>query len=415
MADCTAQHPGLKGFAVAAGVALVLLGMVPPEAWSKARASRHFLSWESRARPEEVRRHANRAKSLRRYRVGRDRVAKLKKSAFWNKRPYQFSSPVIHGGTLFVGVDAGRLYAFDVPGGKRRWEFSTEGPVQGKAAVADGTVYVGDSKAFVYALDAATGGEKWRARLGTEILAQPLIVGARLYVADLSGRLYALDASTGMEFWHSEPIDRSVGFSVRRASSPVEAEGLILMGTAAGSLVARRAHDGSAAWVRQIGDRQAQVFDVDSAPLLAGGRVYASSADGTLAALDLHSGEILWTADAGGVDDLLLSDGRLFASGSGVLSAIDSTSGDILWQQDLQTPEISSPVAGDHYVAVVSTKDKLCLVDRETGDIVYDRFVRRGSFGDPAVDGDRLYLLSNSSRLYAFHIRELPPRKQQKR
>lgn len=408
MADRQTQHRRRGRAAIAVAVALGAIFASPTP--SAGGAGRHYLSWESRQRPAEMRKYQKRNPAARRFKVGRDRIARLRKSTFWNKRPYQFSTPLIAGDRLFVGVDAARFYAIDIPREKKLWEFVTEGPVQGKAAQADGTVYVGDSKAFVYALDAQGGAERWRARLDTEILAQPLVAAGRLYVVDLSGRLYALDRATGAEIWHTPPAERGVGFSVRRASSPVEVAGKIVFGTSSGTLIASNASDGSIAWVRQIGDRQSQVYDVDSAPLPDGGRIYASSADGTLACLDASTGGVLWTAETGGANDLLLHGGRLYATGGGVLSSLDPESGGISWQQDFKTPEISSPVAGEHYVAVVSTVDKLYLVDSESGDIAYDRFVRRGSFGDPAVDGENLYVLSNSGRLYSFRVRELPPK-----
>lgn len=391
--------------------AVIVLALVLTEESADALAKgRHYLSWESRGRSQQMRRYAHQRLSLYRYKVSRDKIKKLKKASFWNKRPYQFSTPVISEGILYVGVDASRFYAIDASREKKIWEFETEGPVQGKAAITDGTVYFGDSKTFIYALDAATGEEKWRSRLDNEILATPLVSGGRVYVADMTGRLYALDRATGSQIWHTSSSDRNIGFSIRRASSPVEVGGMIVVGTATGSVVAYRLGDGSVAWIRQIGDRQSQVYDVDAMPLVSGGRIYVSSADGALAAIDASSGQVLWVTDGGGPNDLLLVDDRIFAASGGVLTSIDANSGSTLWQQDFKTPEISSPVANDHYVAVVSTTDKFYLVDRETGDVVYDRFVRRGALGDPIVDGDHIYLLSNSSALWSFKVRELPPK-----
>ncbi|HPQ81880.1 MAG TPA: PQQ-binding-like beta-propeller repeat protein [bacterium] len=371
----------------------------------------HFLSWESKNRPEELRKSRQYRGDVRRLRVSKDRIAKLKKSSFWNKRPYQFSTPAISGDRLYIGADAGRFYAIEVPRGKKLWDFVTEGPVQSKAAVFEETVYFSDTKANVYALDAATGEERWRAKLDTEVLAEPLISGGRVIIADMSGRLYALDRSTGGQIWHTPPADQGIGFSVRRASSPVEGGGLIIVGTQSGGVIAYRSSDGSVAWSKQISDRQTQVNDVDSKPLVIGGRVYVTSAEGTMAAMDISSGDILWIADAGGVNDPILHEGKIYASGGGVISAVDPETGAIFWQQDLETPEISSPAGGERYVAVVTTMDKLFIVDSEKGDILFDRYIRKGSFGDPVTEGDGLYLLSNSGALYGFKIRELPPKK----
>lgn len=413
MAHGKSKSAGLK-FVFMTAVVLLGFSVCVQEVFSYVMPKSHFLSWESERRPEQYKNMVKHAPPLRRFKVSRDRVAKLKKSSFWNKRPYQFSTPVVEGQRLYVGADAGIFYSIDSRKEKAIWEFKTEGPIQTKASLSEGMVYFGDTKAFLYALDQETGEERWRARLDTEIMATPLLVGNRVYAADMSGRLYAFDRTTGSEIWHTPSSDRNIGFSVRRSASPVYANGLIILGTSSGALIAYREGDGGVAWVRQLGSRQNQVYDVDSTPFVNGNLVYAASADNNLFCLDARNGSVLWQIEAGGVNDVIMHEGRIYATGNGVLSAIDPDSGDIFWQQDLETPEISSPAAGGHFIAVVSTKDKFYLVDSESGDVGYQRFVGAGSFGDPVIEGDRLYILSNKSGLYSFSVRELPAKKVKK-
>ena len=411
MAYCKQPHRRLMGFSVFLLSAVLILAFLAADLGARVPVQRHFLSWESLNRPEQYRRLLKKSPPARRFKVSSNKIAKLKKSSFLNKRPYQFSTPLVEADKLYVGSDSGLFYAYNIPREKKIWKFKPDGPVHAKAAFADETVYFGDTKATIYALDAATGAEKWRSRLDSEVLATPLVIGNKLVVPDMSGRLYALDRSTGVEVWHTDPSDRSIGFSVRRAASPVEVNGLILLGSASGGLIAYHSADGSIAWVRQLGDKQSQVYDVDSTPLLAGGKIYVSSADGHLFCVEPSAGAVIWSAEAGGVDDLALHNGKIYASGEGVLSALEPESGNILWQQDLETPEISSPVADGNYVAVATTVDKLYLIDSENGDIVYERFLNNGSFSDPVISSGRLYLLTNTGRLYSYNIRELPPRK----
>ena len=338
--------------------------------------------------------------------VKRQKIVSLKKSSFLNKRPYQFATPVVTDGKLYVGCDAGTFSAIDLASGKELWEYKAKGPIHAKAALQEETVYFGDSQSSLYALDIGSGAERWKIKLDGEILTTPLILGARLYIADLSGRLYAIDRQSGVESWHTDPSDRNIGFSVRRASSPAAADGAIIIGTASGSVVAYRESDGSIKWVRQLGDRRHQICDVDSTPLISGGKIFVSSADGKTAALDPASGQVLWMASAGGVNDVMENGGKLYVAGQGVLSSLDPSSGDILWQQDLGTPEISTPVAGERYIAVASTVDKFYLIDRENGDIAYDRAAGKGSFGDPIIADNKLYLLTNTSELLSFSVKE---------
>lgn len=377
----------------------------------KERPKRHFLSWESLRRPEDYRRLKDYTKSLRRFSLSRRRVVKLKKSSFWNLRPYQFSTPLVDGDRLYVGVDAGFFYAVRTSLPSKIWTFQTEGAVQGQAAADKGDVFITDCKGFVYDIDADSGKERWRSKLDTSIMATPLVVGDRLYVVTMSGRLYAIDRSSGVELWHTSSEERSFGFSVRRSAAPVRINGMILVGTSSGYLIAYRENDGSVAWLKQFGNMQDQLYDIDSKPLFIGDKLFVSTAGGALFCLDSGSGRAIWEIDAGGSNDLLYHEGKLYASGGNTLTSLDPDTGRIFWQQELNEPALSSPAGGDHYVAVAATTDKLYLVDSDTGDILFERYIRKGSFGDPVVAGELLYVLSNSGRMFAFKVKELKPKK----
>ena len=381
------------------------------EAMARQQPKRHFLSWESLRRPEEYRGVAPRVRPLRRFKLVRHRVVKLKKSSFWNRRPYQFSTPLVYGNRLYIGADAGFFYAIDVTRSAKVWTFRAEGPIQSRAAAADGAVYFGDCKGFVYALESVNGGLLWKVKLDAEIMAKPLVAGDRLYVVTMSGRLFALDRRRGVEIWHTDASERSFGFSVRRSADPVLKGGLIYVGTSAGTLFAYRESNGEIAWVRQLGGKQGTVYDLDSTPIFFEKCLYIASADERLFCLNPENGQVAWSIDVGGANDLLFHKGRLYVSDGGSLYAVEPATGGLLWQQDLETPGLSAPAAGQNYIAIVSTKDKLYLIDDETGDILYERYVRKGSFGDPVVVNDQIFVLVNSSRLFSFKVRELPPRK----
>ena len=62
------------------------------------------------------------------------------------------SSPVVSGGTVYVGSADGRLYAIDAETGQEQWAFETDGPV-GSPAVSGGTVYVGSNDGSLYAVE----------------------------------------------------------------------------------------------------------------------------------------------------------------------------------------------------------------------------------------------------------------------
>lgn len=410
-------HRTYRGL-TAAAVALMLalsLGAAPSARASKSKPSRGVTSQESHSLPSKYARQKYRSEAAKRIRASRDSVEKLKKSTFWNHRPYQFASPLLVDNLVYVGCDAGFFYAIDANKEKKLWKFKTNGPVQGKAAFADGDVYFGDTEGVVYALEAATGQKKWTTQLDSEIMATPLVLGQSLYVVTMSGRLFAIDRMSGSEQWHTASDERDYGFSVREASSPIEVNGMIIVGTSTGELKAMRASDGGVVWSAQLGNLQAQVYDVDSTPLFVNGRLYAATADGTLFCLDPQNGKVIWDSRAGGNGDLSFRDGRLYSSGKGSLYSIDPESGMVAWQQDFETGEISSPAAGDGFVAVVSTRDKFSIVESTSGDVAYERYVGKGSYGDPVISDNMVYLLDNTGRLYAFKVRKVEPKPERKK
>jgi len=403
-------------FFAAAFAAIVIFGIcADASARYQPPPKRHFLSNESLRRPEQYRKLSSHIKSDRRIELSRRKVVSLKKSSFWNSRPYQFSTPLLSEGKIFVGVDAGYFYSIDTKLKNKIWTYKTDGAIQAEAAVYGSEVFFGDCKANVYALDGATGAERWKSKVDTSVLAQPLVTGDRVYIATMSGRLFALDRGSGVELWHTDAFDDDFGFSVRRAAAPVLRDGLIYVGSSSGMLIAYRETDGRIVWTRQLGDRRSQVFDVDSKPLFVGDKIYVTTADNSLFCIDTVTGRIDWDANAGGSSDPILYGDKMYVSGAGGVAALDPIEGNFIWQQDLEEAGLSSPAAGKDYVAVASTKQRLYLIDSDTGDILFQRYIRGGSYGDLVVANDMLYVLSNSGRIFTFEVKEHSPRKRAKK
>lgn len=137
------------------------------------------------------------------------------------------SSPTIDAnGMLYIGNEAGNLYAFDTketttgqPTRQPKWTFNcTENQpcnIRTKPAVGDdGSIYIGSSGTngkSIYAVN-PDGTLKWKFTTGNQILANPVIGPQNiLFAASTDGKLYALDQATGTELWefqtdNSKPI-----------------------------------------------------------------------------------------------------------------------------------------------------------------------------------------------------------------
>lgn len=335
-------------------------------------------------------------------------VVKLKQNSFFNRRPFQFASPVFKNGKIFVGVAQEIFYGIDGKRGKKLWKFQTGSPVYAQAAADETAVYFADMEGVVYALDQNTGKPIWMTKAGGPIMSAPLVVGDKLYVVSLLKELVCLDLKAGKILWEESFGTRDSGFTIQGSADPVLFDSLILVGYSDGTLVAHHAADGSIAWTKQLGDRLNEFHDVDSTPFVVssaeGTLAYVSSTDGKLFALNPENGKTAWQAEAGGVNNAFVSDSFLYTTQGGKVSCFEAKTGNILWEQSLEVPEFSSPIVYKDWVVVSATKGKTYFLDKKGGDVLYSWYVRGGSYGDPVLADNQIYLLSNASRLYDFQF-----------
>lgn len=144
------------------------------------------------------------------------------------------SQPIVIGDRLFVGSQAGALYALDAKSGCTYWTFQAHAGLRSTVTVApythaDGNeghaVYFVDRQAWVYAVDAETGIQLWSMRLedhpGVRATGALTYHEGRLYVplsginegniganpdypcCTFRGSLSALDAATGTVLWRT--------------------------------------------------------------------------------------------------------------------------------------------------------------------------------------------------------------------
>lgn len=340
-------------------------------------------------------------------------VVKLKQNSFLNRRPFQFASPTVKNDKVFVGIHNDKFYAVDALRGEKNWKFKTEGPVHSQAQVEGDSVYFADLEGVAYALSAQTGEPIWVTRIGAPVMSAPLIVADKVYLTSLDKTLTCLDRQSGAILWQVNFGHRDPEFTLKGSSDPVLFGNTILVGYSDGMLLAHRLEDGHIAWTKQLGGAFEEFHDIDSSVRFFQPEViaesetlgYVTSADGTLFAFRPQDGGILWQAPVGSVNDVVIADPYLYVTAKGIVYCFQLKSGKILWEQDLQISGISSPAVYQNWLVVVATKGRLFVLDRNSGDIVYRWYVRGGSYADPVIANQRVYLLSNASKLYAFQFR----------
>jgi PQQ-like domain len=146
-------------------------------------------------------------------------------------------------GTVYVGTEAGTLYAVDAASGAVEWTAALGARVGAAPALAEGTLYVPTADGRVAALaaggcGAATCAPLWEASTGSAIRVQPAVAGGVVYTGSADGSVDGFPAAgcgapSCAPLWSAEAGSGITG-------APAVSIGQLYVGTEAGDLVAYR-------------------------------------------------------------------------------------------------------------------------------------------------------------------------------
>ena len=212
--------------------------------------------------------------------------------------------------------------------------------------------------AALIAFDAEVNVERqWKTKVGKGlgnkyIRLQPLVVADRVVAADAYGVVAAFDRFSGEELWRQQ-----VGEVERRASGLDRfmdrsdagfvgggvggGDGLVLLGTTRGNVIALALSDGTEEWRTYVGS------EIGAQPVAAQGRVFAQTIDGELIALDAKTGEKLWSYSSqvplltlrGTSTPVTARDVVFTGFASGKVVALRANNGEPIWEQRVMLPE----------------------------------------------------------------------------
>jgi PQQ-like domain len=143
----------------------------------------------------------------------------------------------------------------------------------------ESTVYVGSDAGTVYALDAATGAVQWSTGVGSAVSADPAVDAQRLYVPTAGGDLVALERSGG-----AVAFTAAVGPSLTvQPAVAGETGGVVFTGASDGTVSAFAAAGCGTPTCGPLWEADAGGA-VTGAPAVSGGQVYVGTAEGRLVA-----------------------------------------------------------------------------------------------------------------------------------
>jgi outer membrane protein assembly factor BamB len=243
----------------------------------------------------------------------------------------------------------GEVVAFAVGTGRVIWR-RTVGPSESSPLVVGGTVFVGDWNGRVWALRRKTGKPYWVTKLHGQVKSGVAIAGNRLYVGDYSGHVYALSVTTGKVLWEAKAQPR-FGNTGRFYATPAVAYGRVYLGATDGKMYSFGASSGKLRWSHGTGgyvyssaavwrDRvfagsYSQIFycfdaatgavrwqfkangPISGSPTVIAGRVYFATLKRRTYALDARTGRLVWTFPDGKYSPVVADAKRVYLVGYG--------------------------------------------------------------------------------------------------
>ncbi|MGR8919355.1 MAG: outer membrane protein assembly factor BamB [Gammaproteobacteria bacterium] len=254
--------------------------------------------------------------------------------------------------------------------------------------------------------------EVWSKRIGKGaeelyLKLTPAVIGDFLFVADRYGNLAATDLETGTVTWKIR--DKNVNYT----SGPGGGDGMVLIGTGDGRVIAREAATGKLRWVAKVSS------EVLAAPRAADGVSVVRTGDGNLFGLNSQTGAEIWNYDRsvpsltlrGNAAPVIDDDLVLAGFDNGRLVALDLKTGQPRWDSPLAIPSGRSdlermvdvdaePVVVGATVYVASFHGGVSAMSIIDGQIEWTREI--SSYAEISVGDGRVYVTDESGSVWAL-------------
>jgi outer membrane protein assembly factor BamB len=156
-----------------------------------------------------------------------------------------YSSPLVLGDRLFVGVDRGKLVSLDARSGAVRFRLDVDGDADTAPAPLPGGDLVFAAGRTVEAIS-PDGTVRWRHRMRRKVFASPAVGAGVIVVGDQGGTVTGLSLDGGLR-WATE-----VGGDAD-ASPAIGDEGRVFVGTDGGEVLALDPDSGAILWRTAVG------------------------------------------------------------------------------------------------------------------------------------------------------------------
>lgn len=234
-------------------------------------------------------------------------------------------TPLVHEGTVYVGLTDNYTRAFDAATGHYKWGYKTNGPVYSSPAANGDFLFFGSDDGNLYALNISepTPISTWNFTANGAIRSTPAIDNGRVFFGSDNHMLYALDETTGKLIWSWATTDTSI-----KIRNGVAVTNNIVYVTSAdvGKIYALHADVAPGNYTETDFDIRYWTKDATSdygisgfnEPVYAAGKILVTSTGGSpakLYALDADVGNTLWERIVNwwpSIGNAVVADGRVW-------------------------------------------------------------------------------------------------------
>jgi len=320
-------------------------------------------------------------------------------------------SPVAVGDAVYAAGQNGSVAKIDAQTGKDIWRVKLHDDISAGVG-SDGTLAaVGGLKGDVYVLG-ADGKQLWTAKAPGEIISPPLVGNGLVVVRTVDGQIVAFNAQTGEQKWNYR--NRAVPLNLRVSSGMTFAgDAAVLAGFPGGAFAAINLQTGDNYWQTPVSYPKGvteveRINDVTGPPTLVGSETCAVTFQGQIGCFDANSGRAVWEKAFSSTSGLAQDDSAVVAADDwSVVSAFDVSSGAPLWKNDkLKNRDLSVPFILGHAAVLGDYQGYVHFLSRDDGTLVA-RVKTDGSpiTAAPVLAGETLVVLTHDGDLYGYRPR----------
>jgi len=284
-------------------------------------------------------------------------------------------SPVAVGDAVYAAGANGTVAKIDARTGHDLWRTKLKDDLSAGVGSDGNLTAVGGLKGDVYVLG-PDGKLLWHVTAPGEIISPPLVGNGLVIVRTIDGQIVAFNAQTGEQKWNYR--NRAVPLNLRVSAGMVFAgDAAVLAGFPGGSFAAINLQTGDSFWEVPVSYPKGvteveRINDVSGPPTLVGASTCAVTFQGQIACFDANSGRVIWQKPFSSTTGIAEDDHVVIGVDDwSVVHAFDASNGAPLWSiNGLKNRGASSPAILGHAAVVGDYQGYVHFLSLDDGSFV---------------------------------------------